>query len=189
MKGSVSNWSITKIFCTKWGDSSSTAVIWANNWANDELNFEIAIHPDDYLVFYSVDVDFHSGELSTFQANQIIETQLLAEAESLLDEWWLEVESACRYMSQKDWEKPRGYAVSDLQYARLAQLYSLRARYAPLNITKLLSEDMSVPMTTTKERIRKAREKGFLTSPGRGLNGQGEITRKAIQLLKKEGSS
>jgi hypothetical protein len=132
-----------------------------------------------------VDIDFHSAELSTFQANEIIENQLLDEAESLLDDWWLEVESARKYMNQQDWEVPRGYAVDDFQYARLAQLYTLRARYAPLIVTKLLSEDMSVPLTTTKERIRKSREKGFLTSPGKGLNGRGEVTKKAIQLLKK----
>jgi hypothetical protein len=44
-----------------------------------------------------------------------------------------------------------------------------------------------VPLSTTKERIRKAREKGFLTSPGKGLNGQGEITKNAIKLLKEKG--
>jgi hypothetical protein len=57
----------------------------------------------------------------------------------------------------------------------------------PLLVTKLLSADMSVPESTTKERIRKAREKGFLTSPGKGLNGQGEVTQSAKRLLRKEG--
>jgi hypothetical protein len=57
----------------------------------------------------------------------------------------------------------------------------------PLGVTQLLSDDMSVPLSTTKERIRKAREKGFLTSPGKGLNGQGEITKNAIKLLKEKG--
>lgn len=187
MNANVSYWSITKILCTNWGDPSCTAVVWASNWANDELNFEIAIHPDNYLVFYSVDLDFRSGELSTFQANDIIQNQLLEEAEALLDEWWSEVELTRKTMTRKNWEVFRGHAVDDIQYARLAQLYTLRARYAPLRVTQLLSEDMSVPTTTTKERLRKCREKEFLSSPGKGLNGQGELTKRAINLLKREG--
>jgi hypothetical protein len=186
MSTNARTWSIEKILCTNWGEASCTAAVWASNWANDELNFEIAIHPDGFLVFYNVDVDFRSDELSPFQANEVIQNQLLEDVESLLDEWWADIQLAREHMGKKGWEAPRGYAVDDLQYARLAQLYTLRARYAPLKVTQLLSDDMSVPMTTTKERIRKAREKEFLTSPGKGLNGQGEITTQAIQLLKKE---
>ena len=184
MNANINNWSITKILCSKWGDPSCTAVVWASNWANDEIDFEIAIHPDNYLVFYSVDMDFRSGEFSTFQANDIIENQLLGEAEGLLDNWWSEVELTRKALTRTMWEVPRGHAVDEIQYARLAKLYTLRARYAPLRVTQLLSEDMSVPTTTTKERLRKCREKEFLTSPGKGLNGQGEVTKKAIKLLK-----
>jgi hypothetical protein len=186
MNTDIHNWSIAKILCSNWGDISCTAVVRASNWANDELDFEIAIHPDNYLVFYNVDIDFRSTELSAFQANEIIQNELLAEAEQLLDEWWQKVVLARKDMGHKDWGVARGYAVDDLQYARLARLYTLRAKFAPLNVTQLLSEDMSVPLTTTKERIRKAREKDFLTSPGKGLNGQGELTKKAKQLLEKE---
>jgi len=46
---------------------------------------------------------------------------------------------------------------------------------------------MSVPESTVKERLRKSREKGFLTNPGKGLNGQGKVTKKATQLIAKEG--
>lgn len=144
----------------------------------------MAIHPDVGLIFYNIGINFVSIDLSTTDAYDLVEKQLSLEANNLLEEWWPEVVKAQRFMGLKDWEVPRGYAVNDLQYARLAQLYTLRARYAPLNVTQLLSEDMSVPMTTTKERIRKTREKGFLTSPGKGLNGQGEITKKAIKLVK-----
>jgi hypothetical protein len=84
------------------------------------------------------------------------------------------------------WQKGSG-ASNDSLYAGLAYLYAQRAEMFSLNVAKLLSEDMSVPLSTTKERIRKAREKGFLSKPGKGLNGQGKVTDKAIQLLEKEG--
>ena len=180
------SWSISKIICENWDQPNCRAEVWASNWSNDQLEFEIAIHPDNYLVFYNVIVNFYSPDISTFQANDIIQAQLLGEAESLLDQWWGQVLSARRYLGRRDWEVPRGFAADETQYARLAQLYTLRAKYSPLRVTHVLSEDMSVPVSTTRERIRKAREKGFLTSPGKGLNGQGEITAKAIQLLKKE---
>jgi hypothetical protein len=179
-------WGITKINCSNWNEPDCTAAVWASNWSNDELEFEMAIHPDVGLIFYNIGINFVSIELSATDAYDLVEKQLSLEANNLLEEWWPEVIKAKRFMGLKDWEVPRGYAVNDLQYARLAQLYALRARYAPLNVTQLLSEDMSVPLTTTKERIRKAREKGFLTSPGKGLNGQGEVTKKAKQLLEKE---
>jgi hypothetical protein len=186
MNANQDSWSISKIICENWGQPNCIAEVWATNWSNDELEFEIAIHPDEFLVFYNVTVDFYSPEISGLQANDIIQTQILDEAESLLDHWWDEVLSARKHLSRRDWDVPRGFAADEIQYARLARLYTLRAKYSPLRVTHVLSEDMSVPTSTTKERIRKAREKGFLTSPGKGLNGQGEITKKAIQLLKKE---
>jgi len=186
MNANQDSWSISKIICENWGQPNCIAEVWATNWSNDELEFEIAIHPDEFLVFYNVTVDFYSPEISGLQANDIIQTQILDEAESLLDQWWDEVLSARKHLSRRDWDVPRGFAADEIQYARLARLYTLRAKYSPLRVTHVLSEDMSVPVSTTRERIRKAREKGFLTSPGKGLNGQGEITKKAIQLLKKE---
>ena len=186
MNANQESWSISKILCENWGQSNCTAEVWATNWSNDELKFEIAIHPDDFLVFYNVNINFYSPEIFAFQANDIIQTQLLHEAESLLDDWWDEVLSARKPLGRRDWEVPRGLAADEIQYARLARLYTLRAKYSPLRVTHVLSEDMSVPVSTTRERIRKAREKGFLTSPGKGLSGQGEITKTAIQLLKKE---
>lgn len=186
MNANKESWRVSKIICENWGQPNCTAEVWASNWSNDELEFEIAIHPDNFLVFYNVNIDFYSPDISAFQANDIIQVQLLDEAESLLEQWWDEVVSARNYVSRRHWEVPRGLAADEIQYARLARLYTLRAKYSPLRVTHVLSEDMSVPTSTTKERIRKTREKGFLTSPGKGLNGQGEITKKAIQLLKKE---
>lgn len=185
MNSRVSTWGIAKIYCSKWNEPDCTAAVWASNWSNDELEFEMAIHPEVGLIFYNIGINFVSMELSASEAYDIVEKQLSLEANNLLEKWWPEVIKAQKFMGLKNWQVPRGYAVDDLQYARLAHLYTLRARYAPLNVTQLLSEDMSVPVTTTKERIRKAREKGFLTSPGKGLNGQGEVTRKAIELIKK----
>jgi len=101
-------------------------------------------------------------------------------------EWWTRVELAKSWVVPTKWQLRRGLPADDILYASLSYLYSQRAEMFPLGVTQLLSEDMCVPLSTTKERIRKAREKGFLTSPGKGLNGQGEITKKAMKLLTEE---
>ena len=186
MNANQESWSLSRIICENWGQPNCTAEVWASNWSNDELEFELAIHPDDFLVFYNVKIEDYSMEISAFQANDIIQSQLLEKAETTLDEWWGEVLAARKHLSRQFWEVPRGLAVEEIQYARLAHLYVLRAKFSPLRVIQVLSDDMSVPTSTTRERIRKAREKGFLTSPGKGLNGQGEITKEAIKLIQRK---
>ena len=46
--------------------------------------------------------------------------------------------------------------------------------------------DIGASVAATKQRVRKAREKEFLTSPGKGLVGKGKVTQKALNLVRKE---
>jgi hypothetical protein len=179
-------WSIDKIVCEGWGEAGSYAYVDASNWTHDSLSFEISLHPDGHPVFYNVDVDFNSEQLMAYQADEIIREQLLDELSAKLDSWWEQVIESAKNLSPKFWSVSRGLPVADIQYARLANLYQIRASMAPLRVTQLISQDMQVPLSTAKERLRKAKEKGFLSSPGKGLNGQGEMTREAIKILEKE---
>lgn len=185
MSANSQMWSIDKVVCEGWGEAGSYAYAEASNWSSDSLNFEISLHPDGYPVFYNVEVDFHSDQLMAYQADEIIREQLLDELNAKLDSWWQEVIMCAKNLAPKHWAVSRGLAVADIQYARIANLYQLRTAMSPLRVTQLIAQDMEVPLSTAKERLRKAREKGFLSSPGKGLNGQGEITKEAIKLIKK----
>ena len=188
MAGSKSRqWSITKLQCKEWLQSGSVASVWASNWADDSIAFDMSWHPDGFSVIYNIDIDFYSEDIFPYQGEEIINEYILDDAEKVLAMWWSQIEVAKSWVSTEKWLSRRGLPSDDYLYAGLAYLYGQRAKMFPLGITQLLSQDMSVPLSTTKERIRKAREKEFLSSPGKGLNGQGEITRKAINLLKKEG--
>jgi hypothetical protein len=180
-------WSITKIQCQEWLQSGDLAFVWASNWADDSISFEMSWHPDGYSVYYNIELDFLSDDVFPYQGDEIVKNYILAGAERALAEWWALVIKMRKLLAPDKWQLRRGLPSDEYLYAGLAYLYAQRAEMFPLSVTKLLSEDMSVPLSTTKERIRKSREKGFLSKPGKGLNGQGEVTKKAIKLLEKEG--
>lgn len=178
---------ITEISCSNWEAGQGTADVTAGNYAGDSLEFTVALHPKGFLVAYNLVVDFYTTELSPYVADDILEHQLKDEVESILDKWWKEIDGLRKQMASPKWKMLPGYVVSETYYALLAFLYEKRKIYSSRNITECLATDMNCTLGAAKERIRKAREKGFLTSPGKGLVGQGEITAKARKLLEKEG--
>lgn len=179
-------WSIDRIEAQEWRTPKGVAVVWASNYSHDEMDFCIVWHPDGFAFPYDITRHFVSEDIFPYDAEEIIKDQLLDEAVKRLDAWWLEVKHLSENLAPKEWDFTRGLAAPEVLYAKCAQLYSIRADFYPLKVVKLLAEDMSVPESTVKERLRKAREKGFLTAPGKGLNGQGKVTKKAIQLIEKE---
>lgn len=176
-------WGVTKIQCKEWLQSGSLASVWASNWSDDSIAFDMSWHPDGFSVIYNIEIDFFSDDIYPYQGEEIINEYILDDVEKTLSKWWAKVELSKTWVAPAKWQLRRGLPTDEVLYASLAYLYSQRAEMFPLGVTQLLSDDMSVPLSTAKERIRKAREKGFLTSPGKGLNGQGEVTKKAIKLL------
>jgi len=181
------SWEISKIVCSSWHKSGNVALVWASNWANDELYFEMSIHPDGYSVTYNLEFNFYSDDLAPYMGVDIVEKEILPVAEEILEEWWDRIIQVSALVRPKQWKTQRGLPADESLYAAVALLYSERKRMNPLKVTSLLADDMGVPLSTAKERVRKAREKEFLTTPGKGLNGQGEVTEKAIKLIKKDG--
>lgn len=187
MKARTDSWSIDKIQCSEWGHPGCVADVWASTLNHDEISFSMSLHPDGFSVVYNFDVDFFSDDLHPYEAQDIVENQILDQAELILQFWWNELTEARNFAKSKQAQITRGVSAEDSFYAAVAYLYRLRAQMQPLFVTQLLSGDMSVPITTVKERIRKARERKMLTSPGKGMNGQSEITKKALKLLRIEG--
>ena len=138
----------------------------------------MALHPDGYSVVYNFDLMFVSEGLSPHQVEEIVNSKILPQAEKILEDWWAEIEQTRGQLNPAKWGIKRGIPAPDLQYV-------LRADKAPNRALQLIAQDLSVPSSTIKERIRKSREKEFLSSPGKGMNGQGELTASAKQLLKK----
>jgi hypothetical protein len=135
----------------------------------------------------SQELNFHSTEWMQSVGRDGLPIGIKAEAEQQLTTWKRDLDIVKEWISPEHWRVGNGLAVPDIQYAALAFAYQHRATMNPGLVAELLAQDMKVPLTTTKERIRKTRAKGFLSSPGKGLVGQGKIEMKATQLLRKEG--
>ena len=72
---------------------------------------------------------------------------------------------------------------SDVEYAKIAYLYTKLLATRTLNTTEELAKVMDVSLSTAKERVRACRKYNFLTKPGKGQRGQSVITFKAIKVL------
>lgn len=82
-------------------------------------------------------------------------------------------------VSEGKW--PKGIIASDEEYAKVAYLYTKIVTSRSKNTNVALSMAMQVPVSTVKERIRTCRERGLITSPGKGK--RGVLTIKACNLL------
>jgi hypothetical protein len=138
-------------------------------------------------VDYNLEINFKTSKLLPYMADDIVKHQLLDEVEKTLGIWWKEIKKYRTKIASDKWSMSAGVTVNETYYALLAYLYSIRKPFSSRYITECLATDMNCSVGAAKERIRKARDKGFLTSPGKGLVGQGDVTAKAIKLLEKEG--
>jgi predicted transcriptional regulator len=85
-------------------------------------------------------------------------------------------------ITQGRWEV--GVSASDLEYAKIAYLYTETLITKSPNTNLILAMAMGVPISTVRERIRECRERGLITSPGKGK--RGVLTLKACSLLEME---
>jgi hypothetical protein len=71
----------------------------------------------------------------------------------------------------------------DVEYAKIAYLYTQLLATRTLKTTEELAKVMDVPLSTAKERVRACREHNFLTKPGKGQRSQSVITLEAMKVL------
>lgn len=182
----IEYFSITEIFCKDWQRGTGVAGVWAGNYVGDSLSFSIAWHPDNQMIMYNLELDFFSPELSPFMAEEIVNGQLIQQAEASLDDWWVKITELREALNPKVWNPAPGSRIEDGYYALLAILYEIRKPFSSNYIIECMSTDVEASVAATKQRVRRARELGYLTSPGKGLVGQGKVTQKATNLVRRE---
>ncbi len=80
------------------------------------------------------------------------------------------------------WKATRGHYGPDRQYAVLAKLFVTLHRYYFDNALIKFADLLEIPYETAKHRIRTTKEKGFLTTPGKGSTNT-QLTDKAKDLV------
>ena len=179
-------WTVDRILCSHWGDEGDVADIWCSNFAFDSVVFSMSIAPDVGPIVYDINSDFNSEDWIHLIGELGLPDGVYEEALEKLEDWATRLDKVVQWIRPPRWKASPGLAIPDVQYAALAYAYDLRAEMNPTRITELLASDMTTSVSTAKERLRKTREKGFLSSPGKGLGGQGALEKKALEILKRE---
>lgn len=183
----ISMWRTDSIQCSRWKQTNDTANIEIGNFAGDSVSFQVVRTPDGDIVPFNTKSDFRSDDWYFYTSESDAINSKILKIDTELNEWQANIDIALEWITPKKWSVLRGQAVDEIVWAGLAYLFDLRASMFETKIVEALAEDMKIDVLLAKERIRKLRDKGFLSIVGKGQNGQGEATNKAIKLLKKEG--
>jgi hypothetical protein len=181
------SWSFRIKRCKSWEYQWDTVWVEASNYVGDSIDFLVTLHQDDYPIAYDFDSSFMSNSFLPFQAEEVVNDYILNDIDVFLKAWQNRISNLRNEVLPRKWPESKGYAADDYLYAVVAKLYEERASVGDSSITESLASDMKVSSSTAKERIRKAREKEFLSRPGKGAGGQAEITKKAIKTLTERG--
>lgn len=183
----ISSWSIDSIQCSSWKNTNDVANVEISNFAMDSVSFQVVRTPDGDIVPFNSSSDFRSEDWYFWTSEaDAIDSQILKVDEEL-NQWQANVDIAIQWVQPKSWFVRRGQAVDDTIWAGLAYLFELRASMLEPKIVEALARDMRVEPLRAKERLRKLRDKGFLSVAGRGNAGEGEITKTALNILIEKG--
>ena len=180
-------WSIDTIQCSSWKKTNEVANVEISNFAMDSVSFQVVRTPDGDIVPFNSSSDFRSEDWYFWTSEaDAIDSQILKVDEEL-NQWQSNIDIASQWVEPSNWLVRRGQAVEESVWAGLAYLFNLRASMFEAKIIEALAEDMKVDTSLAKERVRKLRDKGFLSVAGRGNAGEGEITKSAIEILIEKG--
>ena len=180
-------WSIDSIQCSSWKKTNDVANVEISNFAMDSVSFQVVRTPDGDIVPFNSSSDFRSEDWYFWTSEaDAIDSQILKVDEEL-NQWQSNIDIASQWVEPRNWLVRRGQAVEESVWAGLAYLFNLRASMFEAKIIEALAEDMKVDSSLAKERVRKLRDKGFLSVAGRGNAGEGEITKSAIERLIEKG--
>jgi hypothetical protein len=183
----ASSWFIDSIQCSSWKKTNDVANIEISNFAMDSVSFQVVRTPDGDIVPFNSSSDFRSEDWYFWTSEaDAIDSQILKVDEEL-NQWQSNIDIATQWVEPRNWLVRRGQAVEESVWAGLAYLFNLRASMFEAKIIEALAEDMKVDTSLAKERVRKLRDKGFLSVAGRGNAGEGEITKSAIEILIEKG--
>jgi len=180
-------WSIDSIQCSSWKKTNDVANVEISNFAMDSISFQVVRTPDGDIVPFNSSSDFRSEDWYFWTSEaDAIDSQLL-KVEEELNQWQANIDIAIQWVQPKNWLVRRGQSVDEAIWAGLAYLFHLRASMFEPKIVEALAWDMKVEPLLAKERIRKLRDKGFLSVAGRGNAGEGSITKTAMDVLIERG--
>ena len=183
----ISSWSIDSIQCSRWKNANDVANIEISNFAMDSVSFQVVRTPDGDIVPISSTSNFMSKDWTLWTSESDAIDSVILEVDKELNEWQANVDKTIRLIQPGNWLVRRGQAVDDTIWASLAYLFELRASMFESKIVEALASDMKVEPLLAKERLRKLRDKGFLSVAGRGNAGEGSITKSAIEVLIERG--
>jgi hypothetical protein len=183
----ASSWSIDGIQSSSWKNTNDLANVDISNFSMDTVSFQVARTPDGDIVPISSSSSFMSKDWTLWTSESDAIESVILEVDKELNDWQANVDIATQWVQPRNWLVRRGQAVDETIWAGLAYLFHLRASMFEPKIVEALAWDMKVEPLLAKERLRKLRDKGFLSVAGRGNAGEGSITISAMEILIERG--
>lgn len=183
----IASWSIDSIQCSSWKNTNDVANIEISNFAMDSISFQVVRTPDGDIVPITSSSNFMSEDWILWTSESDAIYSVILEVDKELNDWQANVDIAVQWVQPGNWLVRRGQAVDETIWAGLAYLFHLRASMFEPKIVEALAWDMKVESLLAKERLRKLRDKGFLSVAGRGNAGEGSITKSAMTVLIEKG--
>lgn len=179
-------WGVDQVLCSRWRFPGDYATFSASNWAGDSCSGMIAkTDPDDYAL---MDFSLHAqpSEFWSQFPGFDVEREVVPQVVEALESWNKGIDNLLSWVPQGAW--PKGPSSStDFNFAVIAYLYEDLMKFGGHSAIKTLSSLLVIEETTAKERIREARKRKLLSSPGKGVRGTSYSTSKAKKLLEEEG--
>ena len=183
----ASSWNVDRIQCSSWKNANDVANVEISNFAFDTVTFQVVRTPDGDIVPITYSSNFVSEDWRLWTSERDAIDSVILEVDKELNEWQANLDESIKWVQRDQWIAKRGQAVRNEVWAGLAYLFEMRASMYETKIVEALAKDMKVEPVLAKERIRKLRDKGFLSVAGRGNAGEGEITKSAIEILIEKG--
>ena len=183
----ASSWFIDSIQSSSWKNTNDLANIEIRNFSMDSVSFQVVRTPDGDVVPITSSSNFMSKDWTLWTSESDAIDSVILEVDRELNEWQANVDIAIQWVQPRNWLVRRGQSVDEAIWAGLAYLFHLRASMYEPKIVEALAWDMKVEPLLAKERIRKLRDKGFLSVAGRGNAGEGSITKTAMDALIERG--
>ena len=183
----ASFWSIDSIQCSSWAETNDFANVEISNYAMDFISFQVVRTPDGDIVPFNTQSDFSSEDWYQYTSEADAVASVLDEIQTRLENWQSELNVAITWVEPRFWAVRRGQAVEEVVWAGLSYLFELRASMYEPRIIEMLARDMKTDTLKAKERVRKMRDKEFLSLVGKGKNTQAKATKKAIKILENQG--
>lgn len=183
----ASSWNIDSIQSSSWKKTNDLANVEISNFSMDTVFFQVVRTPDGDIVPMTSSSNFMSKDWTLWTSESDAIDSVILKVDKELNDWQTNIDIATEWVQPNNWLVRRGQAVDEAIWAGLAYLYHLRASMYEPKIVEALAWDMKVEPLRAKERLRKLRDKGFLSVAGRGNAGEGSITKSAMEVLIERG--